>query len=320
MAIETFEAPLDMDAEYEVQTNDVPVKDAASAAEFDIEVVDDTPAEDRNRKPLPDEVVKELEGDNEVEEYSDKVKQRINQLKKAWHDERRAKEAALREREEAARVAQMAYQERQAYLERLQQGEMWAIEQAKQRAQLQVEHAKIAYRSAYESGDTDRILEAQQALNSTMMEYDRFSQYQPQYQNAALQQSQQQVYSQHSVEPQAPSVPEPDSRTMEWGQKNAWFGNDKKMTAYALGVHDSLVNEEGISPNSDEYFKRIDAEMRERFPEKFGVKRQSSTVVAPVGRTPKGKKVVLTQTQLSLAKRLGLTPGQYAKELVKMEK
>lgn len=91
------------------------------------------------------------------------------------------------------------------------------------------------------------------------------------------------------------------------------------MTSFALGVHKKLVDE-GVSPNSDEYYERIDARMRTVFPDKFGnKKRQSSTVVAPVGRSPKGKRVVLTQTQVALAKRLGITPEAYARELVKQQ-
>jgi len=311
MADEVYEEVLDLNA--------VPDAEPESGNPYEVEVVDDTPLEDRGRSPLPEKIVKQLEeDDDEVEEYSSKVKQRIDQMKKAWHDERRAKEAALREREEAVRVAQTAYQERQAYLERLQQGEAWAIEQAKQRASLQLEQAKSLYRSAYESGDTDKILEAQQALNYSMQDYDRYASYQPQYAQTSLQQQQVPVYSPSAVQPaQDDSVPQPDSRTMEWGKSNQWFGQDDEMTSFALGVHQKLVKE-GVSPQTDEYYERIDSRMREVFPDKFGkTKRQSSTVVAPVGRSPKGKKVVLTQTQVALAKRLGITPEAYARELVK---
>jgi len=320
MTKEVFEAPLDLDSLPE-PTDKV---DYASDG-VEVEVIDDTPLEDRNRAPLPEKVIEQLEkDDDEVEEYSVKVKQRIDQMKKAWHDERRAKEAALREREEAVRVAQQAYQERQSYESRLRQGEAWAIDQAKQRAALQHEQAKRAYREAYEAGDSDKLIEAQQQMHQSMIEADRLAQYQMQYanqadaQNIALQPQQPAVYSQPAVQyEQEPEVPQPDSRTMEWGQTNTWFGQDDEMTSFALGVHQKLVKE-GVSPQTDEYYERIDTRMREVFPDKFGTKkRQSSTVVAPVGRSPKGKKVVLTQTQIALAKRLGLTPEAYARELVK---
>jgi|694.fasta_scaffold02469_7 hypothetical protein len=316
MANEEIMAPLDLsgndvDAQYD-EDNEAP----ESAPGVDVEVVDDTPASDRGRAPLPDDVKQRLDDDDETEEYSHKVKQRIDQMKKAWHDERRAKEAALREREEAIRVAQTAYQERVAYQQRLQEGETWAIEQAKQRAALQLEQAKRAYREAYEAGDSERLVDAQQAMSTTTLEVDRLNQYRPQY---ALQSAQNAVYTQQQTEPERYVPPEPDSRTQEWGERNKWFGADDEMTSFALGVHKRLVDE-GVSPNTDEYYERIDARMRTVFPDKFGSKkRQSSTVVAPVGRSPKGKKVVLTQTQVSLAKRLGITPEAYARELVKQQ-
>jgi len=282
----------------------------------DVEIIDDTPASDRGRAPLPDDVKQRLDEDDDTEEYSHKVKQRIDQMKKAWHDERRAKEAAMREREEAIRMAQSAYQERMAYQQRLQDGEAWAIEQAKQRAALQLDQAKRAYREAYEAGDSERLVDAQQAMSTTTLEVDRLNQYRPQY---ALQSQQNAVYTQQQAEPERYVPPEPDSRTQEWGDRNKWFGADDEMTSFALGVHKKLVAE-GVSPNSDEYYERIDARMRTVFPDKFGhKKRQSSTVVAPVGRSPKGKRVVLTQTQVALAKRLGITPEEYARELVKQQ-
>lgn len=317
MATEEYMTPLDLsDTD---STADAGDEGDEGVEGVEVEVVDDTPARDQNRKPLPEDVTKALDEDSDVEEYSFKVKQRIDQMKKAWHDERRAKEAALRERDEAARVAQMAYQERTAYQQRLQSGEAWAVEQAKQRSALQLENAKRAYREAYESGDSEKLVDAQQALNSSMMDFERMNQYQPQYTQAALQPQNTGVYSQQQAEPERYEPPEPDSRAQEWGDRNQWFGSDDEMTSFALGVHKRLVDE-GISPTSDEYYERVDARMRAVFPDKFGSKkRQSSTVVAPVGRSPKGRKVVLTQTQVALAKRLGITPEAYARELVKQQ-
>lgn len=309
------------ETEVEIET---PKAESASPVEeddIDVEIVDDTPPEDRGRKPLPEEKLKELEEDSDVEEYSEKVKRRINEMRKAWHDERRAREAAQRERDEAARIAQMAYQERQLYLQQLQQGETWALEQAKRRAELEVEAAKAAYRAAYESGDTDKVVEAQAALNQAMYQHQQVSGLTPRYQHVPVQKPETMVNSQQGQPTQQYRAPEPDPRAREWNEANKWFGEDDEMTSFALGVHQKLVRE-GVDPRSDEYYERIDARMREVFPDKFGIKkRQPSTVVAPVGRSPKGKKVVLTQTQVALAKRLGITPEQYARELVKqMEK
>lgn len=310
MANEEYMTPLDLSGDA------APEDDVEDGLE--VEVVDDTPARDQNRKPLPEEVTKSLEEDSDVEEYSSKVKQRIDQMKKAWHDERRAKESALRERDEATRIAQAAFSDRVAYQKRLQDGESWAIDQSKQRATLQLDNAKRAYREAYEAGDSEKLVDAQQMLNSAMSDFERTNQYRPQYVQPALQPQQNEVYSQPQAEPEY-SAPEPDSRTKEWGEQNTWFGEDKELTSFALGVHQTLVDE-GVSPNTGEYFERIDARMRQVFPDKFGGRRrQPSTVVAPVGRSPKGRRVVLTQTQVALAKRLGITPEAYARELVKQQ-
>lgn len=311
MATEEFMTPLDMSGAASAPVDEVEV----DAGAMEVEVVDDTPVADRGRAPLPDEVKKGLEEEGETEEYSHKVKQRIDQMKKAWHDERRAKEAALRERDEAARIAQMAYQDRVSYQQRLQEGEGWAIDQAKQRAALQLDNAKRTYRDAYESGDSERLVDAQQGLSASMMELERVSNYRPQY---ALQQNHDVVHTQPQAEPEHYDPPEPDSRAKEWGDRNQWFGSDDELTSFALGVHKRLVGE-GVSPESEDYYERIDARMKTVFPDKFGGRRQSSTVVAPVGRSPRGRKVVLTQTQVALARRLGITPEAYARELVKQQ-
>jgi hypothetical protein len=317
-----------MEEEVDVEIEDEPKSKKKAKVEeeddFELEIVDDTPPQDRNRKPLPDEVKAELEQD-ETEEYSAKVKQRIDQLKKAWHDERRAKEEAAREREAAAEYARQLQAERDRLRGELSQGENWALEQAKERAKLQLEAAKRAYRDAYEQGDSDLIADAQQNLARATYQADQVESMAPRYtaqQNSALQQQPAQVYNQ----PQQPRVraPEPDSASKEWGDRNKWFGNDDEMTSFALGLHQKLVKE-GVPPSTSEYFERIDARMREVFPDKFEdaapkkEKRRPSTVVASAGRTPKGKKVVLTQSQVAMARKLGISPEAYAREVMKLE-
>jgi len=319
-----------MEEEVDVEIEDEPKKEAKKVEEeddFELEIVDDTPPQDRNRKPLPDEVKAELEQD-ETEEYSAKVKQRIDQLKKAWHDERRAKEEAAREREAAAMYAQQLQAERDRLRGQLTQGEQWALEQAKGRAQLQLEAAKRAYRDAYEQCDSDAIAEAQQNLSRATYQADQANAMYPvfntpqQPQNSALQRQPAQVYNQ-PTEPRV-RAPEPDAQTREWGERNKWFGNDDEMTSFALGLHQKLTKE-GIPPSTSEYYERIDARMREVFPDKFEdaapkkEKRRPSTVVASAGRTPKGKKVVLTQSQVAMAKKLGISPEAYAREVMKLE-
>lgn len=313
------------DDEVEIDIEDeapAPKKKEAKAEpedDIEIEVVDDTPKSDRGREPLPDEVKEELEN-VDAEEYSAKVKQRIDQMKKAWHDERREKEAALREREEAARLTKQLMEERNKLRKQLSDGEGWALDQAKQRAALQLEQAKRAYRDAYEQGDSEMITNAQQELSRATYQAEQMAGMSPRY---TLQEEPEQVYNQFvQPEPQV-RAPEPDDQAKAWGNRNQWFGNDDEMTSFALGIHQRLVKE-GVPPSTGEYYERIDARMREVFPDKFEdapkkEKRRPTTNVAPAGRTTKGKKVALTRSQLAIAKKLGVTPEAYAKELMKQQ-
>ena len=287
-------------------------------AEIEVEVEDDTPASDQGREPLPKKITDSLDNE-EVEDYSAKVKQRIDQMKKAWHDERRAKETASRERDEATTFTKQLMQERDALRQRLSTGETWALTETKRRAELEVAEAKRAYRDAYEEGDAEKIADAQAQLSSATVDQQRVQQIQPQF---TLQPEQKPVYNQPQAETPV-SAPEPDTRAREWGDENEWFGADDEMTSFALGVHQKLVKE-GVPPSTNHYYERIDARMRDVFPGKFEDapkkgKRQPSTVVAPAGRTPKGKKVVLTKSQVSIAKRLGVSPEDYAKEVIKQQ-
>ena len=316
-AVEDDEVEIDIEEEAEA-----PAKKEAKAEpedDLEIEIVDDTPKADRDREPLPDEVKEELEN-VDAEEYSAKVKQRIDQMKKAWHDERRAKEQASREREEAARLTKTLMEERDRLKRQLAEGENWALEQAKQRATLQLEQAKRAYRDAYEQGDSEMITNAQQELSRATYQAEQMASMSPRY---ALQQESEQVYNQFKEPEQPVRAPAPDQKAADWGSRNEWFGNDDEMTSFALGVHQKLVRD-GIPPSTDEYYERIDARMREVFPDNFEdapkkEKRRPTTNVAPAGRTAKGKKVALTRSQLAIAKKLGVSPEAYAKELMKQQ-
>ena len=303
-------------------SNEVPVGDE----DFEVEIEDDTPEEDRGREPLPQEMVKELEED-ELEDYSTKVKQRLSQMKKVWHDERRAKEAAAREREEAINLAQRIIDENKRLRSTLTSGEAAYIETLKRAASQELEIAKREYKEAYDTADTDKMIAAQERLTSAQLQAQRAFSYQPQYavqeqEQTALQTPQNEVYSN-----QQPQVAQPDAKAMAWQERNPWFGEDRVMTSLAWGVHEDLVMS-GIDPRSDEYYRRIDNAMRKRFPDYFGVETQDEakpaprakpTVVAPATRSTAPKKVVLTKSQQAIAKRLGLTPKQYALEMTKLE-
>ena len=284
----------------------------------DIEVEDDTPPEDRNRAPLPKEIVDELEAD-ELDDYSDKVKVRLKQMKKVWHDERREKERATREQQEALAFANKMLEENKRLRGNLSQGENTLVESFKQSAEMELNSARKEYKEAYESGDSERLLEANEKLQGANYRLEQLRNYRP-----ALQAVEQPVY--NTQEPAAPQ--RLDQKTTAWQERNSWWGTDPEMTASALGLHQKLEKERGAQfVGSDEYWQTIDKTMQRRFPEYFGEaerpKRQDSraaVVVAPASRSTSSRKVVLKQSQISIAKRLGLTPEQYAREFAKMEK
>ena len=303
-------------------------------SDVDVEVVDDRPPEDR--RPPAKEAKEEEGGDEELEGYSDKVKKRINKLRYQQHEERRQREAAEKMREEAVRVAQKYADENKKYHAIIQEGEQYLVHQIRERANLALEQAKGQYRQAYEEGNTDKVVEAQEAMMRAQSEF-QSADYQMNQMNAERQRFAQQPQRQqfpepqpavHQPQPQAQEPPQPTEKAAKWAQDNPWFGQEKDMTALAYGVHERLVRDEGYDPNSDEYFETIDRTMRSKFPEYFGDEEVSTeepaaksppVVTAPSSRNngAKPRKVKLTRTQLSLAKRLGLTPEQYANQLVK---
>ena len=314
-------------ADYEeaVEAKKEESKKAKAEPDFEIEEEDDTPPEDRNREPLPDKVKQELEEDN-LEDYSARVKERMAQLKKAWHDERRAKEAETRQREEAIKYAQNIIYENQKLKKTLSSGEEDYLKTLKEKYESDVNYAKREYREAYDSGDPEKIVEAQSKLNEAQFKLQNAMGMKPQYNS--LQEDENSVQLQQQQFAQS-NVPKPDDKALDWQEKNTWFGRNKVMTATALGLHDDLISQ-GIQPSSDLYYRRIDDTMHKLFPEQFGETEslegqpaqrntKHSTVVAPATRSTGPKKVKLTKTQLALARKFKLTPEQYARELIKTE-
>ena len=321
---ESTEVELEASEEQVAESKEEPKKEAKAEPEFEIEEEDDTPPEDRNREPLPDKVKQELEEDN-LEDYSARVKERMAQLKKAWHDERRAKEAEAREREEAIKYAQRIIDENKKLRTTLSTGEEDYLKTLKDAYDKELALAKREYREAYDSGDTDRIVEAQSKMSEAQYKVAYAQQLRPQY-NIPLQTDENsgQLH-QNNIQPQQ-AIKKPSERDLAWQEKNSWFGADDEMTSLAFGLHRKLSNS-GFVPGSEEYYRRIDEAMHKRFPEYFGETEslerdkpaqrntKPSTVVAPATRSTAPKKVRLTKTQLALAKKFKLTPEQYAKEL-----
>ena len=301
-----------------------PAEMEAPNHEVEIEIVDDTPPQDKNRKPLQAEPPQESEGDDEQEfeldNYSDKVKKRINQLSHKYHDERRAKESVLRQQEEALRYAQAVRAENERLQQTLAMGYQEYAKEAQSSIESQEKLAEDKYRRAADTGDTDSMLAAQKELSALALKKDRLLNMQPP-QQAPLQSQQQPVYNETNVVSRPPQAPQRDEKAEDWAAKNPWFGADEEMTSLAYGLHSKLVKS-GIDPTSDEYYATIDKRMRDVFPDYFGKpkeKPKASSPVAPAGRTTAGKKMTLTATQVALAKKLGVPLEQYAKHVAKLQ-
>jgi hypothetical protein len=301
-----------MAEEKEVQGQEIDIEDKEK--DFELEIEDDTPEQDRNRQPLPKEMVQELEED-ELEEYSEKVKTRLKQMKKVWHDERREKESALREQQEAVNLAQNLVEENKKLKSRLTEGEKSLIMTATREAELDMQMSERAYKEAYDSGDSDKIVEAQKKLHTASNRLERLKGYRP-----PLQASENSVQNQ----PTQAAAPRLDQKTDSWRKQNTWFGQDEEMTATALGLHQKLEKQYGGQYiGTDEYWNTVNKTMQKRFPEYFGdeepekPQRTAATVVASASRSTAPKKIVLKQSQLAIAKKLGLTPEQYAREYAK---
>ena len=282
-------------------------KKDTSDDDFEVEVVDDTPKADRNRKASepPEDVT-----DDELEDYSDKVRKRIQHFSKGYHDERRAKEEAHRQSQELERVTQKLMEENKKLKGNVNKNQTALLDQAKKNASIESENAKRDYKAAYESGDSDAVLDAQDKLTNAKLKSERLSN----FKIPPLQETETPV--QTEVEQLAPAV-KVDERAADWQKTNSWFGDDDEMTSLALGLHNKLVKQ-GVSPQSDEYYESIDTRMRQVFPDNFEdaePKRKKTQVVAPATRSTSPRKVTLTRTQVQIAKRLGLTPEQYAKQV-----
>jgi hypothetical protein len=313
---ETNGKPVDTESELDISIEEDNVE---------IEVKDDAPPKDRNVKPVPEDIRQELETLDASQEYSKNVKEKFKQYKKVWNDERRAKEAAYREQEEALTLAQRILDENKKLKEMLQYGEKELISTYQSSAEMEIDKAKRNYKDAYDSGDSDKLLEAQEELTRAQLKLDKAQNFRPTVQTP---QSSVQI---QQKQPQQPAQLDP--KVAEWVSNNQWYVDSSKraMRKYAEGVHEDLEETYGREfVGTDEYFKRIDVEVKRRFPEEFvdtlndeEEKPQRttklSTVVAPAKRSTSSKKIVLSKSQVALAKKFGLSPEQYARELIKLE-
>jgi hypothetical protein len=320
MANDDFKFPHEVEEENTGKPEDNVEIDIDAEGDVSIEIEDDTPLRDRNAKPLETPV--EDPTDDEIDNYTQGAQNRIKQLTHARHDERRAKEAALRERQELERMATAILEENKRLKEYVNSGHTTFQETLQAKAEAEMEMARRKYKEAQESYDSDAMLQAQENLTEAKMRLESAKNFRP----APLQVERNDVQTYQSV-PETPSL---DDKTLRWQAKNQWFGAPgyEELTAFALGLHQKLVTT-GVDPRSDEYFERVDSRLQQVFPDVFknvAQKNESTsnkkpaTVVASAVRSSGAKKVVrLTTTQQRLADKFGLSHKQYAQEVLKLE-
>ena len=275
----------------------------------EVEIYDDTPKANRNRKPSepPADVT-----DEELADYSEKVQQRIKHFSKGYHDERRAKEAAQREREELEQYAQRLIDENKELKGTVNKNQEALLEQAKRATESELEAAKQTYKEAYESGEADRVVEAQEALTNAKIRSDRLDN----FELPPLQEEETTV--------QQPRVADP--RADKWANDNPWFRENQEMRDVAMAIHQSLMRN-NITPQADNYYEEIDSRMRSFYPNYFEGEveevekpKPRSNVVAPAARSTSPKKVRLSHSAQAIAKRLGVPLEEYAKQMAALNK
>ena len=279
--------------------------------ETQVEVVDDTPAQDRGRS-LMEEPPKDF-AEDELTKYDEGVRKRIQHFTKGYHEERRAKESAEREREEALRIAQAVVEENKMLKVSLNTNQQALLEQANKVVGIEVEKARVKYKEAYEAGDSDGIVEAQEELIAAKSKMERVNNFKP----APLQEEKTEV----QIPQQVTKQPPVDQKALVWQSENKWFGSDDEMTSFALGLHTKLVKS-GVDPQSNEYYEKLNSRVRQVFPDQFESERPVNAPtspkrsnVAPATRSTAPRKIVLTQTQVNIAKRLGVPLDLYARKV-----
>jgi hypothetical protein len=320
MADDDYKFPHEIEETQGKEDNDFEI-DIDAEGDVDIQIEDDTPEKDRFAKPLEQDV--EDPSDEEIENYSKDVQSRIKKLTHARHDERRAKEAISREKDELERMARSILEENQRLKEYVKNGEATYAETLQAKAEADMEMARRKYKEAQESYDSDAMLDAQENLTEAKMKLEAAKNFRPtplQTQETAVQ-----------IQPSSQEAPRLDDKTLRWQAKNQWFGSPgyEEMTAFALGLHQKLVAT-GIDPRSDDYFARVDGRLKQVFPELLGISesadrkadpvKKPATVVASSSRSTGAKKTIkLTTTQQRLAEKFGLSHKQYAQEVLKLE-
>jgi len=290
--------------------------DVGEAEATEVELPEDNSSQ-KEEVPAQEEVVAEEtqapDSDDEMEQYSESVQKRINRLTKKMRE-------AERQREEAIRYAQNVQTEAEKIRERMKSLDQGYMTEYGNRIQLEQQQAESELRRAVEIGDPEATVQAQKRLTDLAIAANGYAQAQRQAE-ARASQYQQPAEQQYQAQPQAPQQQRPDPKAEEWAEKNSWFGQDEAMTFAAFGIHKKLVEDEGFDPQSNDYYNELDSRIRREFPHKFGestgASRRPAQTVAGVSRSNaagrSGKRVKLSQTQVAIAKKLGVPLEEYAK-------
>jgi len=300
---------------------------------IEVEIEDDTPEPDRGRKPMKEPVEEPTE--DELASYDEKVQQRIKKFTRGYHDERRAKEEALREREAAEKITKQLWDQNRKLQQQIQDGSKAYIEQSKSAAEMEFDNAKKRFKEAVESGDYDAQTDAQVEISRATLNLDKVQNMKP------LQVEENDV----QIQQRSTTAPTTD-RDNRWMSKNTWFGTDPEMTASALGLHQKLAKEQGAEfIGSDDYYKKVDATIRRRFPEYFEDTQSNeddvpskktsepvyedepprratkpANVVAPASRSTPPNRIRLKASEAAIARRLGVPLEEYAKQVAQLRR
>lgn len=256
------------------------------------------------------------EEDDSFEKAASSTQKRIDKLTKKMR-------TAEREREEALRYAQAVQKEAEELKQRMGSLDQNYVNEYSERVNSQLEATEREMANAMDIGDTAKVVELQRKITALSIEHDRAAQakiQQERYveQQAALreQQAQQPQYQQSPA-----AQPKPDARAQKWAEENEWFGQDEAMTYAAFGIHKKLVESEGFDPQTDDYYNELNKRITEEFPHKFnktdeGSKKRPAQAVASNSRSTgrqSSRKVRLSQSQVAIAKKLGVPLEEYAK-------
>lgn len=314
-------------------------QEAAVEDKFEVEIEDDTPPEDRGRRPMKEPVEDPTE--DELSSYDEKVQARIKKFTRGYHDERRAKEEALREREAAETFAKQVYEENKRLQQQLSTGSKAFIETSKSAAEIKLAAAKKKFRDAAENGDFDTQSDAQAEIAQAMLELQQANTMKP------VEVEERESFT--SAAPEQPNTPKHTPRMQKWFNANQdWWGVDEEMTLAAMGIDRKLQKEYGAGyVGTEEYFRTIDKTMRKRFPEHFEdgrsdeddepppKKRTSdpayeddpsrratkpAAVVAPASRSTPPNRIKLRGSEAAIARRLGVPIEEYAKQVAKLRR